>query len=108
MPRETYEIESAGTDKTGEYIALEDCAPLDGLTVDKADGTVTLHNESESEIKQTLRHLLSIERDRLLGYQEFHMSPQSAVQEAVDALRHRGENIDELVLPEDQQKLDIE
>jgi len=43
-----------------------------------------------------------------IEYQEFHMSPQSAVQEAVDALRHRGENIDELVLPEDQQKLDIE
>lgn len=105
-----HEITSAGTDAAGKYIELGDDAPFNGITIDEAEGTVTFHRSGEAEIERMLRHLLALERDRLLGYpsDELHMDPQVAIQDAVNALRNRGRSIDDLILPEDQQKLSIE
>jgi len=107
---ENHEIVSTGTDAAGKYLELGDNAPFEGITVDEAEGTVTFHGGGEAEIEETLRHLLGLERDRLLGYpaDELHMDPQTAIQDAVNVLRSRGEGVDDLILPEDQQKLNIE
>lgn len=105
-----YDIVSTGTDAEGKYIDLGDAAPFEGVTVDEAEGTVTFHGDSDSEVQQALRRLMSIERDRLLGYprSELHMDPQDALQDAVDILRKRGKDVDGLIFPDDQEKLGIE
>jgi hypothetical protein len=104
-----HEIVSTGTDATGKYIKLSDDAPFEGITVDEDKGAVTFHRSDESEVEQALRHLLAIERDRLLGYTsgQLHMDPQTAVQDAINALERRGHDADDLILPEDQRKLNI-
>lgn len=67
-------------------------------------------NGEKSDIQQALRNLMAIERDRLLGYPpaELHQDPKAALQEAVDALEANGEDIDNLIVPSDQETLGIE
>ncbi|RLM94308.1 hypothetical protein [Haloarcula sp. Atlit-7R] len=106
-----YEITSTGTDANGKFIQFADSAPLEGITVDEAGGTVTFHGEQEeSAILQALHELVAIERDRLLGYPqgELHKDPSVALQQAVNALESKGDDIDNLILPEDQEALNIE
>jgi hypothetical protein len=58
---------------------------------------------------KALVNLLALERDRLLGYKtdELHMDPQEAVQQALAALEDSGYNPDDVVLPDNQERLDL-
>jgi len=71
---------------------------------------VAENDGGQSDLQQALRSLVAIERDRLLGYPpaELHQDPKAVLQEAVNALEASGEDIDELIVPGDQETLGIE
>lgn len=102
-----HDINSTGHDENGRYYDLAEDAPFEGITVDEATNTITVHGQPA--VEDALQNLLAIERDRLLGYPtgELHMRPERAVREAWDALSARGYNRDELILPDDQDRLDL-
>ena len=60
-----------------------------------------------SNLEEALQDLVAIERDRRLGYTEFHMDQKVALENAIDALEGAGWDRDEIILPEDQEKLDL-
>lgn len=98
-------INSVGQDGHGRCYDIGDDEPYDAITIDEADGTITLHGHDTLE--SHLRDLLAIVRDHELGYREFHKSPTEVLQESYDELVRRGHDADELVLPEDQEELGL-
>jgi hypothetical protein len=63
----------------------------------------------QTDFERAMIDLMAIERDRLLGYpsDELHMHPLDAVRKAWMELTDHGHNPDELILPEDQDRLDL-
>lgn len=68
-----------------------------------------LSEDEATELKRIVRHLVALERDRMLGYprSELHRQPEIVVEDALRLLDELGENIDEIVNPEDQDALDL-
>jgi len=58
-----YNISSTGHDAHGRYYDLDDDAPFEGITVDEAMGTITIHEMPE-------RMKLSDEYYQYLGYMQ--------------------------------------
>lgn len=68
-------------------------------------------NDTTDDLTESLRALVAIERDRLLGYHtdELHMEPQRAIEHALAALDDAGDRTtDELVTEETADILGIE
>lgn len=63
----------------------------------------------ENNIQRALQDLVAIERDRRLGYpvSDLHKSPVDAIIDGATALHELGIDPDEVILPEDQEKLEI-
>jgi len=62
------------------------------------------------DVEHALTTLVAIERDRCLGYpeSELHTDPTAAIQEALDALENDGRNTDQIVFPDDKDRLGLE
>lgn len=104
-----YEILETRHDEHGRHYKLGNESPLQEITINEADGTVTIHDthDSEEDLEDVLQDLFAIERDRLLDYSigEFHMAPAQAVQNAWSVLTKRGYDAEELIQPDDQESL---
>jgi len=99
-------ITSIADDNHKHHYMFDEEAPLEGITIDEASGTVTCHGRSD--VEGALKNLFAIERDRLLGYHhDLHMPVQEAVIDAWDTLAEHGYHRDELILPEDQEALNL-
>ena len=61
------------------------------------------------EVKRALRDLIALERDRCLGYayEDLHMPAEEAIEAGLAALDQLGSDPDTVVLPDDQEKLDL-
>jgi len=102
-----HNIDSSGHDRTGRCYDLEDDAPIEAITVDEATGSITIYG---STIERLLADLFAMERDRLLGFpgSELHANPQKIIQQAYDVLTACGHDPDQLVLPDDQERLGLD
>lgn len=69
----------------------------------------TLSEDEAAELKRIVRHLVALERDRMLGYPrgELHRQPEVVVEDALLLLDRLGEDVDDIVFPEDQDALDL-
>lgn len=105
----TVNIDSVGHDEHGRCYDLGEDAPWDAITVNEADGTITLHGSPPLE--EAAADLLALERDRLLGFpaDELHKPPQAVVERAWHLLSARNPGFkDEYILRDDQQTLGLE
>jgi hypothetical protein len=61
-------------------------------------------------VKQALRNLIAIERDRLMGYpsDELHMSPRKAMENGMVALEELGEDATDVVWEGDRERIGLE
>ena len=102
----TYEITSSAHDDCMRHYDLEDGVPIEGITIDEADGTATIHS---SGLKSALRTLVAIERDRQLGYapDKLHVTPEGALQTAYDTLVALGDDPDEIIPERDRRALNL-
>ena len=102
-----HNIDSSGHDRNGRCYDLEDDAPIEAITVDEATGSIAIHG---SAIERLLADLFAMERDRLLGFpgSELHANPQEIIQQAYEVLTACGHDPDQLVLPDDQERLNLD
>lgn len=103
-----HDIKAIGHDAHGRFYDIADDCTYDGVTVDEAEGTVTLHGKSPLE--DALNNLIAMERDRLLGYpsSELHMQPETALKIALTALDEQGRDVEFLIMQDDQAALPID
>lgn len=107
----THDIKAVGHDTHGRFYDIADDCTYDGVTVDEAEGTVTLHTlHGNSPLEDALNNLIAIERDRLLGYpsSELHMQPETALTVALTALDEQGRDVEFLIMQDDQAALPID
>jgi hypothetical protein len=102
-----FDIEGVGDDRTGRYYDFNESEPVDGITVDEADGTVTIHDNA---LKPILRDFVAMHRDLMLGFppDELHRSQSDALKEGVTLLELLGDDVDDVILPEDQEALPLD
>ena len=64
---------------------------------------------TDEQTLEALIALVAVERDRLLGYpaDELHMDPEDALAQGIDSLVAEGFDIDQIVLPDDREKLGL-
>lgn len=63
----------------------------------------------EEKVDRALTDLVAFERDRLLGYHgDLHRNPRAAMLDALEVLVERGYNPDEIILPDDQEQLNLD
>lgn len=64
---------------------------------------------NEEVVRDALRNLVAIERDRQLGQRddELHMDPKTALVDGAKALNELGDDPNEIIWEEDQQALGI-
>lgn len=62
------------------------------------------------ELIAVFRELVALERDRELGYSrdELHKDPKTVIEEALSVLDELDEDPDDVIFPDDQEKLDID
>jgi len=67
-------------------------------------------NDNSDEIERVLLDFIAIERDRLLGYSsgEFHREPRDALVDGMWQLIEAGHDPDEIIFPDDQEKLNLD
>jgi hypothetical protein len=105
-----HDINFMGSDTEGKYYDLDEDAPIDGVIVNEFDRTVTLCNDRTEQLESVTKQLMALERDRLLGFREskLHRDPKTVIEDAVEELTRIGNNADDLVLPEDQDALELD
>ncbi len=103
-----FEISAVADDRYhGTSYDFNGDTPIAGLTIEEAEGTITIHDE---EIETLLRDCLAMERDRLLGFgdDELHRNPRDVVKQLTAVLAALDNDVDELVLPGDQERLPVD
>jgi hypothetical protein len=105
-----HRIISEARDEYGTWYELDDNAPLNGITVDETNNRVRLDYGDGPDPYRTLGHLMALERDRMLGYSEgeLHTDPLRIVVDAVSVLESKGQHPEELIMPEDREKLGLD
>jgi hypothetical protein len=105
-----HDINFMGSNDEGKYYDLDEDAPIDGVIIDEFDRTVTLCNDQTELLESVITDLMALERDRMLGFREseLHRDPKNVIEDAVKALTRVGHNPDDLILPEDQDALELE